>query len=114
MSDVNSKVKLNYLNTLHLTCKNWFVDLNIFDVCLYQFDQKAAEADQYGNELRSTKAEISELSRMITRLQTEILTAKAQVSEKCLMDDEEILNPPDNAYTEFHLLRQATDQWSLV
>ncbi|XP_070695323.1 intermediate filament protein ON3-like isoform X2 [Pempheris klunzingeri] len=43
-----------------------------------KFDQMTAEADQYGNELRSTKGEISELNRMISRLQNEILTAKAQ------------------------------------
>lgn len=67
----------------------------MFDACPYQFDQKAAEADQYSSELRNAKAEISELSRMITRLQTEILAAKAQVSEKSLMD-EEILNLPGN------------------
>lgn len=39
-----------------------------------------AEADQYGNELRTAKAEISELNRMISRLQSEILAAKSQVS----------------------------------
>ncbi|XP_040914474.1 intermediate filament protein ON3-like isoform X2 [Toxotes jaculatrix] len=42
-----------------------------------KFNQMTAQADQYGNELRSTKAEISELSRMISRLQNEIHTAKA-------------------------------------
>ena len=42
----------------------------------------AAEADQYGSELRSTKAEISELNRMIAHKQNEILAAKAQVSER--------------------------------
>lgn len=41
-----------------------------------------AEADQYGNELRSSKGEISELKRMINRLQNEIQTVKAQVSER--------------------------------
>ncbi|XP_060913052.1 intermediate filament protein ON3-like [Labrus mixtus] len=43
-----------------------------------KFDQKKAEADQYSNELRSSKGEISELNRMISRLQNEILAAKAQ------------------------------------
>lgn len=43
-----------------------------------KFDQMAAEADQYGNELRSAKGEISELNRMISRLQNEILAVKAQ------------------------------------
>uniref|UniRef100_A0A3Q4BXS7 IF rod domain-containing protein n=1 Tax=Mola mola TaxID=94237 RepID=A0A3Q4BXS7_MOLML len=45
-----------------------------------KFDQMAAEADQYGSELRSTKAEISELNRMISRKQNEILAVKAQRS----------------------------------
>lgn len=41
-----------------------------------------AEADQYGNELRTAKAEISNLNRMISRLQTEILSAKSQVGRR--------------------------------
>lgn len=43
-----------------------------------------AEADQYGNQLRTAKAEISDLKRMISRLQTEILAAKSQVSGRFL------------------------------
>ncbi|KAM6981862.1 intermediate filament protein ON3 [Tautogolabrus adspersus] len=43
-----------------------------------KFDQKKAEADQYSNELRSSKGQISELNRMISRLQNEIQAAKAQ------------------------------------
>ncbi|XP_030280016.1 intermediate filament protein ON3-like [Sparus aurata] len=43
-----------------------------------KFDQMTAQADQYGNELRNTKGEISELKRMIARLENEILSAKAQ------------------------------------
>lgn len=43
-----------------------------------KFDQMSAEANQYGNELRSTKGEISELNRMISRLQNEIQAAKTQ------------------------------------
>lgn len=45
----------------------------------------SAEADQYGNDLRAAKTEISELTRMISRLQSEILSAKAQVGQR-LMD----------------------------
>lgn len=52
----------------------------IFDVCWEQFDRMTAEADQYGNELRNTKTEISELNRMISRLQNEIAALKTQVS----------------------------------
>lgn len=40
-----------------------------------------AQADQYGSELRNTKGEISELKRMISRLQNEIQAAVTQVSE---------------------------------
>lgn len=36
-------------------------------------------AGQYGDDLRSTKAEISELNRMIARLQNEIEAVKGQV-----------------------------------
>ncbi|KAM9350511.1 keratin, type II cytoskeletal 8-like isoform 2-T2 [Symphorus nematophorus] len=43
-----------------------------------KFDQMTAEADQYGSELRNAKGEISELNRMISRLQNEIHAAKAQ------------------------------------
>ncbi|KAE8293597.1 Keratin, type II cytoskeletal 8 Cytokeratin-8 [Larimichthys crocea] len=43
-----------------------------------KFDQMTAEADQYGNELRTAKGEISELKRMIARLQNEIQSAQAQ------------------------------------
>ncbi|XP_056239960.1 keratin, type II cytoskeletal 8-like [Seriola aureovittata] len=43
-----------------------------------KFDQMNAEVDQYGTELRTTKGEISELTRMISRLQNEIVTVKAQ------------------------------------
>ncbi|XP_034550932.1 intermediate filament protein ON3-like isoform X2 [Notolabrus celidotus] len=43
-----------------------------------KFNQMTAEADQYSNELRSSKGEISELKRLISRLQNEIHTAKAQ------------------------------------
>ncbi|KAL3064442.1 hypothetical protein OYC64_000663 [Pagothenia borchgrevinki] len=43
-----------------------------------KFDQITATADQYGTDLRSSKGEISELNRMISRLQNEILAVKAQ------------------------------------
>ncbi len=60
-----------------------FTDLFVplFGLRRHQFDQMSAEANQYGDELRSTKGEISELNRMISRLQNEIHAVKAQVSE---------------------------------
>ncbi|XP_067448644.1 keratin, type II cytoskeletal 8-like [Thunnus thynnus] len=43
-----------------------------------KFDQMSAEANQYGDELRSSKGEIAELSRKINRLQNEIQAVKGQ------------------------------------
>ncbi|XP_007251567.2 intermediate filament protein ON3 [Astyanax mexicanus] len=43
-----------------------------------KFDQMASQASQYGDELRNTKGEIAELNRMISRLQSEIESVKAQ------------------------------------
>uniref|UniRef100_A0A3P8SQZ7 Si:dkey-222n6.2 n=1 Tax=Amphiprion percula TaxID=161767 RepID=A0A3P8SQZ7_AMPPE len=43
-----------------------------------KFDEMTAEANQYGDKLHTTKSEISELKRMINRLQQEIDAAKAQ------------------------------------
>ncbi|XP_033825450.1 intermediate filament protein ON3-like [Periophthalmus magnuspinnatus] len=43
-----------------------------------KFDKMTAEADQYGNELKNSKSEISELTRMICRLKNEIESVKAQ------------------------------------
>ncbi|KAM9786003.1 keratin, type II cytoskeletal 8-like [Neosynchiropus ocellatus] len=45
-----------------------------------KFEQMSADADQYGNDLRSSKAEIGELKRMIARLQNEIEAVKGQRS----------------------------------
>lgn len=41
-------------------------------------------AGQYGDDLRTTKAEIAELNRMIARLQNEIESVKGQVNFKNL------------------------------
>ncbi|CAL9702641.1 unnamed protein product [Knipowitschia caucasica] len=43
-----------------------------------KFDKMAEEADQYGSELKNSKSEISELTRMIGRLRNEIEAVKAQ------------------------------------
>ncbi|XP_019951656.1 keratin, type II cytoskeletal 8-like [Paralichthys olivaceus] len=43
-----------------------------------KFDKINAEAEQYSNEMHSNKGEISGLNRMISRLQNEIQTVKAQ------------------------------------
>ncbi|XP_051805911.1 keratin, type II cytoskeletal 8 [Acanthochromis polyacanthus] len=56
-----------------------------------KFDEMTAEANQYGDQLHTTKSEISELKRMITRLQQEIDAAKAQRAslDKNIVDVEE-------------------------
>ncbi|KAJ8371500.1 hypothetical protein AAFF_G00307790 [Aldrovandia affinis] len=43
-----------------------------------KFDQMAIQATQYVNEVRTTKSEIAELNRMISRLQSEIEALKSQ------------------------------------
>ncbi|KAJ8333254.1 hypothetical protein SKAU_G00421500 [Synaphobranchus kaupii] len=43
-----------------------------------KFDQISTKANVYGDELRSTKSEISELTRLISRLQNEIDNVRAQ------------------------------------
>ena len=45
-----------------------------------QFEEMQTSAGRYGDDLRTTKAEISELTRMISRLQMEIESVKVQVS----------------------------------
>ena len=40
----------------------------------------ATQADEYSGELRHTKSEIAEHTRLINRLQNEIFVVKAQVS----------------------------------
>ena len=47
---------------------------------LLQFEEMQSSAGRYGDDLRTTKAEISELTRMISRLQNEIESVKGQVS----------------------------------
>uniref|UniRef100_A0A8C4E054 IF rod domain-containing protein n=1 Tax=Dicentrarchus labrax TaxID=13489 RepID=A0A8C4E054_DICLA len=43
-----------------------------------KYEEMQSSAGQYGDDLRSTKAEISELNRMIARLQNEIESVKGQ------------------------------------
>lgn len=47
---------------------------------LLQFEEMQSSAGQYGDDLRSTKAEIADLNRMIARLQNEIENVKGQVT----------------------------------
>lgn len=50
-----------------------------FACFLQQYEEMQSSAGQYGDDLRTTKAEISELNRMIARLQNEIEAVKGQV-----------------------------------
>lgn len=49
-------------------------------VGLLQFEEMQTSAVRHGDDLRTTKSEISELTRMISRLQMEIESVKVQVS----------------------------------
>lgn len=44
-----------------------------------QFDQMSVQASQFGDELRVVKGEVAEVTRLISRLQSEIEAVKAQV-----------------------------------
>nr|XP_057940271.1 keratin, type II cytoskeletal cochleal-like isoform X2 [Doryrhamphus excisus] len=52
--------------------------LNIKHIFCLQYQEMEASAGQYGDDLRSTKNEIAELNRLISRLQNEIDAVKAQ------------------------------------
>ncbi|KAK0155102.1 Intermediate filament protein ON3 [Merluccius polli] len=56
-----------------------------------KFDNMATQADEYNGELRHTKSEIAEHTRLINRLQNEIFVVKAQESslEKQVSDRED-------------------------
>lgn len=55
---------------------------NVVFAFLLQYEEMQSSAGQYGEDLRTTKAEIAELNRMIARLQNEIEAVKAQVRVK--------------------------------
>lgn len=61
----------------------FLVGLDVFNhtslVFIWQYDEIQSSAGQYETDLRSTKAEIADLNRMIARLQNEIEAIKAQV-----------------------------------
>lgn len=44
-----------------------------------QYDQMSMQASQYGDKLRAVKAEVLEVNRLISRLQSEIEAVKSQV-----------------------------------
>lgn len=48
----------------------------------HQLDRITTEADQHGESMRGAKAQISELRRLIARLQNETQAVKTQVSGK--------------------------------
>ena len=48
-------------------------------MCLHQYAEMQQSAGRYGEDLKSTKAEIADMNRRIMRLQSEIDVVKAQV-----------------------------------
>lgn len=55
--------------------------MNLLNVCsVFQFEEMQTSANRYGDDLRSTKTEIADLTRMIQRLQSEIDAVKGQVN----------------------------------
>lgn len=54
----------------------------MFLISSCQYQEMQNSAGQAGDELRNTKSEIAELNRMISRLQNEIESVKAQVRLK--------------------------------
>ncbi|XP_072305822.1 keratin, type II cytoskeletal 8 [Eucyclogobius newberryi] len=74
MEQIVGDVKTQYENIAshsRVEAENWYKS---------KMDNITAEADQYGNELKSSKSEISELTRRISRLRNEIEAVKTQRS----------------------------------
>ncbi|KAJ0064766.1 hypothetical protein NL108_013008, partial [Boleophthalmus pectinirostris] len=72
MEEIVAEVKRQYeeiAKRSRVEAENWYKN---------KFDKMSAEADQYGNELKNSKSEIAELTRMISRLKNEIETVKTQ------------------------------------
>ena len=60
-------------------CKLWvLVNINV-GLCLQQYEEMQMSAGKYGDDLKNTKAEISEMNRKIMRYQSEIDQMKNQV-----------------------------------
>ena len=69
-------------NTTQLNSKCFEqIYLGFFSFSSLQYEEMSSSAGQYGEDLRSTKAEIAELNRMISRLQSEIEAVKGQVND---------------------------------
>ncbi|XP_057703083.1 keratin, type II cytoskeletal 8-like [Corythoichthys intestinalis] len=72
MDAIVAEVKAQYediANRSKAEAENWYKQ---------KYEEMQNSAGQYGDDLRSTKAEIAELNRMIARLQNEIEAVKAQ------------------------------------
>ncbi|KAG7267294.1 hypothetical protein CRUP_000292 [Coryphaenoides rupestris] len=52
-----------------------------------KFEQMTNQADQYNDELRTNKSDIADITRLISRLQTELLAAKGQEHGKEAISD---------------------------
>ena len=51
-----------------------------------KFEEMQSTAGKHGEDVRTTKSEIAELNRMISRLQNEIESVKAQVRNRLISD----------------------------
>ncbi|XP_029005963.1 intermediate filament protein ON3-like [Betta splendens] len=72
MDAIVAEVRAQYeeiANKTKAEAENWYIQ---------KYEEMQTSAGQYGDDLRSTKAEIAELNRMINRLQNEIETVKGQ------------------------------------
>merc|ERR1719315_98139 len=72
MDSIVAEVKAQYediANRSRAEAETWYKQ---------KYEEMQSSAGQYGDDLRSTKAEISELNRMIARLQNEIEAVKGQ------------------------------------
>ncbi|KAM6976902.1 keratin, type II cytoskeletal 8-like [Aplochiton taeniatus] len=73
MDQIVSEVKAQYEDIAERSraeAENWYKA---------KFDQVSSQADQYNADLRNNKVEITDLTRLINRLQSEIQGAKGQV-----------------------------------
>lgn len=70
-----------------------------------QFEEMQTSAGVYGEDLRNTKAEVSELTRMISRLQSEIESIKGQVRYRASFCINDFFNVVHNGMQFFFYMR---------
>ena len=101
-----------FSTSVHLATGHWpnngksgilFIFTSVFDSnhfqllsprVAHQYEEMQSSAGQYGEDLRSTKAEIADLNRMISRLQNEIENVKSQVTTHAKSDPNPVVFKP--------------------